>query len=418
MITMQRITLCILLSLCAPHPLAHGETSPTRLDWIDVVSRGELSTQVMINFSAPVQCKRSINKEKHQITLTFPGVTLENFDHQMVSSKLDILKKDGFAENITIGSMDNGNGVHVVVTFAPHREVVDPQTKAVEQRINRFLVKCCSFNQRFILDIFTEEALHKIKTNDSFIKLASNDVQQFDYKPAFGPLGHYQPIKPLRIMIDPGHGGDDRGAQSHLGTWEKDIALDVSKQVYKMLKKKGHRVFLTRSADVQVPLAQRAELAAQLKADFFVSIHVNSAGKLNSKSSGIETFYYQGKEILDKKNVGFMFVNYPKDMQLLNTLNQNTRKMLNTSYNLASSIQESLVNTLKQNYGPVQNRGTKPESFRCFLQNHIPASLVEIGFLTNTQEAERLATPSYRSMVAKAIADGVGKAVHSLCPVA
>ena len=91
MITMQRILLCIMLSFCAPHPLALGGVSPTRLDWIDVVTR-DLSTQVMINFSAPVSCKRSIDQEKHQIRKKYLAQYLVN--HEFQQEKRDDAKYD------------------------------------------------------------------------------------------------------------------------------------------------------------------------------------------------------------------------------------------------------------------------------------------------------------------------------------
>ena len=376
-----------------------------QLNWVDVVPR-TLSTQVMFDFAQPITCTRTVDQQSNQLTLTFPELSAQAYNNSMVTEKLQALKTAGIADAINVNDLPD-KGVAITITFATHRYVIDPQTNATHKLANQFLVKWCTLERRVICDIFTDEALKNVasKTQD-FIKLAANDVQLYDY-PAYGPLGH-TPRKQLRVMIDPGHGGTDTGAASCLGNLlEKEVTLDVGRQVYALLKKKGHRAFLTRSEDVTVPLSQRAELAAQLKADLFVSIHANSSGIPNSKGNGIETYYYHGREILNKKNVEFMFVNRHKDIDMVNTLHHNMCRMFNVANNLATSVHQSVMASLKKSDLVTTDRGVKSDSFRTFVHNHIPATLVEIGFLTNRDEAARLAQASYRKTIAHGIVNGI-----------
>jgi len=94
------------------------------------------------------------------------------------------------------------------------------------------------------------------------------------------------------ILIDPGHGGEDKGASAKFKgrqIHEKDLALSISKKIFKKLKRNGFHVYLTRSIDREVTLEKRAELAEKVRADLFISIHLNSS--LKKSSNGFEVYY-------------------------------------------------------------------------------------------------------------------------------
>jgi N-acetylmuramoyl-L-alanine amidase len=95
------------------------------------------------------------------------------------------------------------------------------------------------------------------------------------------------------VVLDPGHGGDQEGAISPAGVKEKDLALDIARRIAARLKRGGAKVILTRSGDIGVPLANRAAIATAIRADLFVSVHLNSmpTAEQRRSSRGVETYF-------------------------------------------------------------------------------------------------------------------------------
>ncbi|MCM3610364.1 N-acetylmuramoyl-L-alanine amidase [Planococcus sp. MERTA32b] len=173
--------------------------------------------------------------------------------------------------------------------------------------------------------------------------------------------------KPSRVMvIDAGHGGDDPGAVAN-GLKEKDVNLDVSLRVERMLKAKGIKVLMIRKTDVFYSLDYRAAYGIKNGADAFVSIHANAA---SPGVSGSETFY--------------------------------SASVANDSKQLATFIQNRLYKAMNHN-----NRGVKEYGYRVLASNPLPAALVELGFLTNSSDASKLASSTYKERAASAIAEGI-----------
>lgn len=172
---------------------------------------------------------------------------------------------------------------------------------------------------------------------------------------------------PSRVMIiDAGHGGSDPGAIAN-GLVEKEVNLDVALRVEKLLKAKGITVLMIRTTDVFYSLDYRAEYGVKNGADAFVSIHANA---YTAETSGSETFF--------------------------------SASVANDSKQLATFIQNRLYKTMDH-----KNRGVKEAPYRVLAANPLAAALVELGFLTNTEDATKLATSTYREKSAVAIADGI-----------
>ena len=172
----------------------------------------------------------------------------------------------------------------------------------------------------------------------------------------------------FRVVLDPGHGGRDPGAIGIGGTREKDVVLDVSRQVAAHLRSKGVQVVMTRNRDVTVDLPPRARLANRSKPDAFVSIHANAISMRRPEVNGLETFYFQSFQ--GKK--------------------------------LASSIHNSILRTVRR-----KNRGVREARFYVIRRTAMPASLVELGFLTGRLDAADLADPAHRRQLSLAIAVGI-----------
>lgn len=224
------------------------------------------------------------------------------------------------------------------------------------------------------------------------------------------------PQHDFRIVIDPGHGAHDTGAQC-FGLCEKNIALDIGRRVAHFLKKSGYtKTLLTRTNDTGLSLMQRSELAAQIKADLFVSIHVNSAGKKNT-AQGVETFYLRGKAFLPPtRQGGFMFLNVKNKKEATELVDQALQKNIGDSENLAKSIQTNLIELLNENNHQITNRGVKTDEHRVLLRSSVPAALVEVGFLTNPKEARLMSKKNYRQLLANGIGKGIQEYLSNMDP--
>lgn len=192
------------------------------------------------------------------------------------------------------------------------------------------------------------------------------------------------------VVIDPGHGGRDVGAaNSKLKLLEKDLSLDISKRLQKALIERGWDVYLTRDRDMTLDLAPRIARAKAFKPDFFISVHVNSAG--TTSASGIETFFVTPVGVpstLTRNYADQIDFEYPANL------------FDDSSYHMAWTIQRLLLIETKAN-----DRGVKKARFMGVIRNQeCPAILIETGFISNEKEALALADSGYRQKIANGIA--------------
>lgn len=211
------------------------------------------------------------------------------------------------------------------------------------------------------------------------------------------------------IVVDAGHGGAEMGAKGPSGLLEKDVTLDVAKRLQVGLARRlGVRVILTRETDKQVSLDDRTALANHERADLFLSIHVNASPA--TKASGAETYFlsYQATDdearaaaALENNTIG---VDTPPGSQALSMVlwDLAQSKYLAESSKLAEAIQDNLNELLR-----IESRGVKQAPFKVLMGATMPAVLVEIGFITNSDEEARLKDASYREKIAQAIIDSV-----------
>jgi N-acetylmuramoyl-L-alanine amidase len=215
------------------------------------------------------------------------------------------------------------------------------------------------------------------------------------------------------VMIDPGHGGYDPGTQSSAGAMEKDLALQIATRLRTALEAHGIRAELTRSTDVFISLAERTRIANSAGADLFVSIHLNSSP--NPDTTGIEVYYLNNTtdratiRLARMENAGADGYGAPDASNLnyiLTDLRQNYKA--SEAASLARMIDAQTVADLDAGLGlNVNALGAKMGPFYVLVGAHMPAVLVECGFMSNAAEAARLASPQYQDVLARAIATSV-----------
>jgi len=194
-------------------------------------------------------------------------------------------------------------------------------------------------------------------------------------------------VSPFVVVIDPGHGGTNIGTAHH-GVIERHLVLGISKKVMQLIDANPNiRAYMTRYDDSTVPNTWRAEFANGLDADLFVSVHANAAGTLaspNPEPHGIETLYGFGKREQNSNNTF-------------------------TSRQFAEIIQQHMITRTN-----ARNRALVYRDATIVLRDtNMPAVLLEVGFLTNPQEAARLATAQYQWQLAYAIYDAIVEASNT-----
>ena len=177
------------------------------------------------------------------------------------------------------------------------------------------------------------------------------------------PRGRYT------VVIDPGHGGPDPGAVGINGLRETDVVLDVALQVAQLLQSKGVRVLLTRTTEVDVDLPPRVALANNSGADLFLSIHANALSLDRPDVNGIETFFFESSR----------------------------------SRALAQAVQSQLLAISPDS----PDRGARPGRFFVIRRTVMPSALAEMGFVTGSLDAPRLADAGFRRRLAVAITTGL-----------
>jgi uncharacterized protein YjdB len=195
-----------------------------------------------------------------------------------------------------------------------------------------------------------------------------------------------QPNKPLTVFLDPGHGGSDPGAIS--GYYhEADLNLAVAKKVQSLLLNRGYQVYMSRNNDTYLGLLDRPQMANYLAADIFVSIHTNATGTGSTTANGIESYFYEYDPL------------YPSKIN--EEMHNNPDRILN-SVTLTGLIQRNMIS-----YTGAYDRGTDGETFAVIREAAMPATLIEMGFINNASDRQKLFTDSYQNQLAKAIADGI-----------
>ena len=211
------------------------------------------------------------------------------------------------------------------------------------------------------------------------------------------------------IIIDAGHGGKDTGAIGKNNVYEKDLNLKIARKLSQKIQQNlGLETFMTRDSDRFIPLEERTAIANTRHADLFVSIHINASP--NPLAEGVETYFLNLATDAESIRVA-AFENATStkrisDMQkILKDLMLNSK--IDESNRLANRIQQDLVQSLNEKYSPIKNLGVKQAPFYVLIGAKMPAILVEISFISNDRDRERLCQDDYLDQVAEGLLQGI-----------
>jgi N-acetylmuramoyl-L-alanine amidase len=268
--------------------------------------------------------------------------------------------------------------------------------------------------ERFVIDLLPERGASAAPTPEPEEPSAEAPALGGSIPPVPAASANPEPLPrrsgKWRILIDPGHGGNDPGA-SRRGLQEKEIVLDVARRVARMLNgTDGFEARLSRNDDRLVPLRQRFAAAEKFNADAFVSIHVNASG--TRKAYGVEVFFLSlggasdeaSRDLAKLENQAdpdyvveedslLQGIPFSFDLRQSDTIVRSSR--------LAESVLDSFEKT-----GLAASRGVKQAGFAVLKSFQVPSILVETGFISNPEEARRLKDPQHRERLAACIAQG------------
>jgi N-acetylmuramoyl-L-alanine amidase len=193
------------------------------------------------------------------------------------------------------------------------------------------------------------------------------------------------------VVVDPGHGGYDKGQVSRYG-YEKDFALDVARKLRPLLQSKGLRVIMTREGDYFVPLEVRAHIANKARDSIFVSIHFNGSND-DRNATGFEIFSFTPRGAPSTSDSAVA----PSALSA-----QPGSAVDAQSTALSACIYHSLLGHI-----PEYDRGIKRARFAVLRLTKVPAVLIEGGFLTEQGQCKLIAQKEWRAKLARAISVGI-----------
>lgn len=215
-----------------------------------------------------------------------------------------------------------------------------------------------------------------------------------------------------RVVLDPGHGGSDRGAHGPSGLEEKDVVLDIARRVAPILTAQGIQVFLTRDDDRFVSLEERTARANAFGADLFVSVHCNASEGRGRR--GVETYVLDtsrddiAAQVASRENattqaVGADLASMLAEMRMADGARRSRR--------LAKLLLRASSTALQTKYGDAIDGGVHSAGFYVLVGARMPAVLFETGYISNPVDEQRFASAEGRQLLADAIANAL-RAYH------
>ena len=322
--------------------------------------------RVVLDLQANAECKLSTNGNRTIVTLSEP--TYRNIHYDTEKQMIVIGKSSATLRAADIVQLDEYNKYQYTFTL--------PGDFSTNFGYGEFVV-----NDRLISSFVIQNAngaTQIVVKEATVLAFAVTEDAENIYLRAMLPSEKYGKI----VVIDPGHGGGAPGTSGY-GVVEKDVNLSIALKLIALLEADGRiKVYSTRLEDVNPSLSERPKFA-NIVGDLFVSIH-NNAVENRPNISGTETFYYP---------------------------HANDAEIGLTSKEVAEIMQKHLV----QELGTI-DRGAKHGNLQVLRETTIPATLVEIGFLTNPEESAKLATSEYQDKAARALFNGIIEVFEKYTP--
>lgn len=213
------------------------------------------------------------------------------------------------------------------------------------------------------------------------------------------------PPKPV-VVIDPGHGGRDVGAKGSKG-FEKDVNLAAAKVLKARLERGGnYKVVMTRNSDLYIPLETRVRIAQRVGADLFISLHSDSGPEAHLQGASVYTLSDKASQRSTQfinRDDWFMKASLTRDQGVRNILFDLTQQ---ATRNRSAIFAQTLLSSI-EGQTPLLRRSHRNAGFMVLLAPDVPAVLLEMGFLSNSQDEKMLRDPVHRERLMNAVGDAI-----------
>lgn len=329
-------------------------------------------TRVVFDLSDPVEHRLFSLSEPERVVLD-----LQNADFSVSG----IPAGEGVIEGIRTGRREN-NDLRVVLDLAQ-----DAQPSSFSAAPNE------EYGHRLVVDLETGDS-------EQVAREATAEIPRGDGRP-------------LVIAIDPGHGGEDPGAQGPAGTLEKDVVMAIARQLERQIEaEEGMEPFLVRTGDYFLPLRERVQRARGAEADMFISIHADSFPNPSARGASVYALSQQGatheaaERLADRENAADLIGGVrlsDKDETVASVLMDLSQSAsISASLDAGDRLIEQMQGDIRLHRAEVMQAG-----FAVLKAPDIPSLLVEAAFISNPQEEQMLNRSEYQRDIANRIRSGV-----------
>ncbi len=379
--------LVAVLALIFAGGAARGEAT---LDGIRIGAHPD-KTRIVLDLTDTVKFKIFTLADPYRIVVDLPEL-------KVGTAETASQRHRGLIKGYRFGQFKPGNSRLVVDTLGPARVA---QAFVLTPRGNT--------NYRFVMDLKATDA----KSFAAALTPAVRPAAKRPIPPPPLPKPRAKPKGPRIIVLDPGHGGVDPGAVGHDGEFEKHVVLDYARAIAAELgKRPGFKVRLTRSRDIFLPLRRRVQAAQDAQADLFISIHADSIADGRVRGGAVYTLSEHGSDaeaeaLAAKENRSDLIAGITLDehddevVSILIDLAQRETK------NYAARFATTLVPEFRRARIRMRGKPHRFAGFRVLKAPDVASVLLELGYLSNKEDAAYLKQAGTRVAIARAVAAAV-----------
>ncbi|OTA16680.1 N-acetylmuramoyl-L-alanine amidase [Xenorhabdus vietnamensis] len=353
-----------------------------------------------------VTLESNIPLKYHQFSLSNPNrivIDLQGIQINSVLSSMgaQIQQRDPYLKLVRAGQF-NPKTVRLVFEvkqpIAPHIFILPPIAK---------------FKHRLVLDLYPKKSA---SVDDDPLQALLEEYNSGNLEQRL-PVENRKPGKagkdrPVVIMLDPGHGGEDSGAIGKYKTREKDVVLQIARRLQTLIKREpGMKVYMTRNEDVFIPLKVRVAKARKMQADLFVSIHADAFTNRSARGSSVFALSTKGAT----SNTALFLAQTQNEADLIGGVSKSGDKYLD--HTMLDLVQTATINDSLKFGDEVLKRMSKinklhknsvdQAGFAVLKAPDIPSILVETAFISNLEEERKLKTAKFQQKVAESIFAGI-----------
>ena len=356
-------------------------------------------TRVTLESNTPLKYRQFALKNPDRIVVDIEGVHLNSVLKEISSQ---VQSGDPYLKQARVGQFDK-NTVRLVLEL---KQSISPQLFTLKP--------FAEFKNRLVVDLYPQEGTTSAEDDPLLALLEDYNKGNVERTlPAEAPkAGKAGRDRPIVIMLDPGHGGEDPGAIGRNKTREKDIVLQIARRLQALIKKESNmRVFMTRNEDVFIPLKVRVAKARKLRADLFISIHADAFTNRAARGSSVFALSTKGATSTAAR---FLAQTQNEADQIGGVSKSGDRYLDHTMIDLlqTATINDSLkfgkeVLNRMGKINKLHKNSVDQAGFAVLKAPDIPSILVETAFISNLEEERKLRTSHFQQQIAESIFAGI-----------